>query len=322
MPLSLYRFIPILLRPHWINGRIDSKASPSGKVGIFLTPQNNFARAKKVLIIVLALNWMVAGMKIVVGYLIHSVSMTADGFHSLLDGASNIIGLVGLTIASKKRDDDHPYGHKKYETFTSVGISLLLFITCFEVLELAVRRWLEPRPIEVSAFSFGVMIVTICINFTVMRYERKKGRELLSDVLVADSAHTKSDIYVSLSVIATLILAMLGYPRVDSIVAIGIAFAIGRAGYLIMKRSSDVLCDTMVLDKTRVEAVCADIDGIRRCHNIRARGREDDINIDLHVVVDPGMPVGDAHALSHELDRRLKQDIQGVTDVQIHIEPF
>ena len=248
--------------------------------------------------------------------------MTADGFHSLLDGASNIIGLVGLTIASKERDDDHPYGHKKYETFTSIAISVLLFITCLEVFELAVRRWLAPRDIEASAFSLGVMIVSICVNFAVMRYERRKGAELLSDVLVADSAHTKSDIYVSFSVIATLILAMIGYPRVDSIVAVGIAFAIGRAGYLIMKRSSDVLCDTMVLDKTRVEAVCDSIDGIRRCHKIRARGREDDINIDLHVVVDPGMPVGDAHALSHELDRRLKKDIPGVTDVHIHIEPF
>ncbi len=287
-----------------------------------MKPQDNFARAKRVLIAVLGLNWLLAGTKIAVGYLINSVSMTADGFHSLLDGASNIIGLVGLTIASKARDEAHPYGHKKYETFTSVAISLLLFITCVEVLELAVRRWLEPRPIEVSSFSFGVMIVSICVNFAVMRYERRKGRELLSDVLVADSAHTRSDIYVSISVIATLVFAKLGYPRVDSIVAIGIAFAIGRAGYLIMKRSSEVLCDTMVLDKTHIEAICDGIDGIRRCHRIRARGREDDINIDLHIVVDPGMPVGEAHSLSHELDRRLKELIPGVTDVQIHIEPF
>lgn len=286
-----------------------------------LTPQNNFAQAKKVLIAVLALNWLVSAIKITVGYLINSISMTADGFHSLLDGASNIIGLVGLGIASKERDEAHPYGHKKYETFTSIGISLLLFITCFEVLELAVRHWLEPRPIEVSAFSFAVMIVTMCINFAVMRYERKKGRELLSDVLVADSAHTKSDIYVSISVIATLVLVGLGYTRVDVVVAVGIAFAIGRAGFLIMKRSSEVLCDTMVLDKSFIETVCSSIQGINRCHKIRARGREDDINIDLHIVVDPGMPVGEAHSLSHKLEQQLRQRIPGVTDVQVHIEP-
>jgi cation diffusion facilitator family transporter len=287
-----------------------------------LAPQHNFAQAKRVLLTVLVLNWLVSAIKIVVGYLINSVSMIADGFHSLLDGASNIIGLVGLTIASKERDETHPYGHKKFETFTAVGISLLLFVTCFEVIELAVRRWLEPREIHVSAFSFGVMIVTLCVNFLVMRYEHRKGHELLSDVLIADSAHTRSDIYVSFSVIATLILAKIGYPRFDVVVAVGIALAIGRVGFLIMKRSSKALVDTMVLDKSRIEEICASIEGIEKCHKIRTRGREDDINIDLHVVVDQDMPVHDAHNLSHELEQRLKQQIPGVTDVQIHIEPL
>ncbi|NQU07147.1 MAG: cation transporter [Candidatus Abyssubacteria bacterium] len=287
-----------------------------------MSPQNSFAQAKKVLVGVLALNWLVSAAKIIVGYTINSVSMIADGFHSLLDGASNVIGLVGLTIASKESDEAHPYGHKKYETFTAVGISLLLFITCFEVLELAVRRWFQPRTIEVSAFSFGVMIVTLSINVLVMRYERKKGHELFSDVLIADSAHTKSDIYVSLSVIATLVLVWLGFPHIDSVVAVGIALAIGRAGFQIMKRSSAVLCDTMVIDRARIETVCSGIEGIKKCHKIRTRGREDDINIDLHVVVDQEMHVHDAHDISHELQKRLKEQIPGVTDVQIHIEPL
>ncbi len=287
-----------------------------------MAPRNNFAQARRILVVVLALNWLVSAIKIFVGYAINSVSMIADGFHSLLDGASNIIGLVGLTIASKERDEAHPYGHRKYETFSAIGISLLLFLTCVEVIELAVRRWLSPRPIEVSAFSFGVMIVTVCVNFLVMRYERKKGRQLMSDVLVADSAHTRSDIFVSFSVIATLALVKLGYPRVDLIVAVGIAAAIGRAGFQIMKRSSEVLCDTMVLDKSRIEAVCASIEGVKKCHKIRTRGREDDINIDLHIVVDQEMHVHDAHEISHLLEQTLKQRIPGVTDVQIHIEPL
>jgi cation diffusion facilitator family transporter len=144
----------------------------------------------------------------------------------------------------------------------------------------------------------------------------------MSDILLADSAHTRSDIYVSLSVIVTLIAARIGYPRVDVFVAIGIAFAIGRAGFRIMKRSSEVLCDTAVLDTSRIEAICSSINGIRKCHKIRTRGREDDINIDLHVVVDQEMRVQDAHALTHELERRLKTEIPGVTDVQIHVEPL
>ncbi|MBI5115253.1 cation diffusion facilitator family transporter, partial [Candidatus Poribacteria bacterium] len=156
-----------------------------------MTSQDNFTQAKRVLLIVLLLNWLVSAVKIAVGYAINSVSMIADGFHSLFDGASNIIGLVGLTIAARERDETHPYGHKKYETFTAVGISLLLFVTCFEVIELAVRHWLTPMPIHVSASSFIVMIGTMCVNYLIMRYENKKGAALRSDVLLADSAHTR-----------------------------------------------------------------------------------------------------------------------------------
>ncbi|MBI5118783.1 cation diffusion facilitator family transporter, partial [Candidatus Poribacteria bacterium] len=177
-------------------------------------------------------------------------------------------------------------------------------------------------PIHVSASSFIVMIGTMCVNYLIMRYENKKGAALRSDVLLADSAHTRSDIYVSFSVIITLILARFGYPRVDMIVAIGIALAIGRVGLSIMRHSSQVLCDAMVLDKSRIEMICAGIAGIQKCHRIRTRGREDDINIDLHVVVDKDMHVEDAHALSHELQQRIKQQIPGVTDIQVHIEPF
>jgi cation diffusion facilitator family transporter len=283
---------------------------------------DNFARARRVLLLVLLLNWSVALAKMAVGYLINSLSMIADGFHSLLDGASNVIGLVGLTVAAKERDEVHPYGHKKYETFTAIAISILLFITCFEVIELAFRRMFNPQPIEVSPASFGVMIITIIVNIFVTRYESRRGEELSSDVLIADSAQTRSDIFVSISVIGTLVLAHMGYPRWDIVVAIGIAFAIGHAGFMILRRSSMVLVDRMVLDKTRVEEVCAKIEGIEKCHKIRTRGRKDDINIDLHIVVNQKMEVGEAHALAHRLERSLKQQIPGVTDVQIHIEPF
>jgi cation diffusion facilitator family transporter len=268
------------------------------------------------------LNWSVSAAKIIIGYWINSLSMIADGFHSLLDGASNIIGLVGLTMASKERDEDHPYGHKKYETFSAIGISLLLFITCFEVVELAVRRLIHPQPIEVTPAAFVVMLATMAVNFFVTRYEHRKGKELSSDVLIADAAQTRSDILVSFSVIGTLILVKLGYPQFDVFVAIGIAFVIGQAGFMILRRSSMVLVDRMVLDKSQIEQICTSIEGIDKCHRIRTRGRPDDINIDLHIVVNQEMRVEEAHAIAHQLEKKLKQQIPGVTDVQIHVEPF
>ncbi len=99
--------------------------------------QNNenhrFSEIRKVLWVVLLLNWAVASAKLFYGWTTNSASITADGYHSFSDGASNIVGLFGIWLASKPRDEDHPYGHSKYESLTTVGISMLLFLACFRI---------------------------------------------------------------------------------------------------------------------------------------------------------------------------------------------
>ena len=284
--------------------------------------QIHFKKIRTVLILVLLLNWIVAAAKILYGIITQSSAMSADGFHSFSDGASNIIGLIAITVASRPRDSDHPYGHKKYETFAAIVIAILLFIISFNLIRGGVIRFLHPVLPEVTLISFIVMIATLAVNCIVYIYEKGESKVLRSDILSADAEHTRSDMLISISVIAALIAVKSGFPVIDPIVSVFIALLIAYSGFEILKRSSDVLCDRMVIPASAIERVVLSVEGVRGCHDIRTRGRQDDINIDLHIMVDTDMTIGKAHSLNHIIQDIIKHKIEGVTDISIHIEPF
>jgi cation diffusion facilitator family transporter len=282
----------------------------------------HYRKIRYILIIVLALNWIVAAAKIMLGLITRCASMTADGFHSLADGFSNIIGLIGIALSSQPVDRDHPYGHRKYETLYSLGIAVLLFFISFNLIKEGMGRFLRPVEPRVDAVSFTVMITTIIINIVVMRYEYSKGRALKSDILVADSMHTRSDVFTSLAVIAALVSIRLGYPLIDPVVTVIISIFIAYAGYEIIKDASRILCDSVaIMDLKRVSGIVLDVKGVKACHKIRTRGRPDDICVDLHVHVDDDMHIDEAHKICNAIEDTLKKNIPEVTDVLVHIEP-
>lgn len=282
---------------------------------------NKFIKIRRILILILALNWFVAFSKIIYGLMTSCASMTADGFHSFGDGASNILGLVGIWAASRPKDETHPYGHKKFETIATLGIAVILFIASFNIIKEAIFRFIHPVMPDVTATSFILMAITICINMFVMRYEYQKGHQLKSDILVCDSMHTKSDIFASLIVICTLIAIKFGFSFLDTMVSAIIAILIAKSGIDIIKTSSNVLCDANVLARARINEIVKDVSGVKSVHNIRTRGRQDDIHIDLHVIINAKMHIDKAHELSHRIESTLKKEISGVTDVAVHMEP-
>ena len=146
-----------------------------------------YRKIRAVLLTVLFFNWGVAAAKLIYGFMIRSASIKADGFHSFSDGFSNMIGLLGIWIASQPKDPGHPYGHKKFETLTSVAISILLFLVAFNVAREGVLRLLHPVVPEIAVNSFIIMGVTLLINVAVMVYETRKGRTLRSDILISDA---------------------------------------------------------------------------------------------------------------------------------------
>jgi cation diffusion facilitator family transporter len=269
---------------------------------------------------VLGLNIVVAGAKLMAGMLAGSISMIADGFHSAMDASSNIIGLIGSTIADRPPDEDHPYGHQKYETFATLGIGLLLLLTSWNVLQSIFNRLVAGNQPEITTLSFVVMIVTILINLAVTTYEHRRGLELKSNLLLADAAHTKSDIFVSLSVLISLVAIKFGLIWVDILVALTIVLVIGHAGWKIVRRASNVLADSVMIDPVQVEHIVLSVDGVQSCHKIRSRGTEQAVYLDLHIQVDGDMTLENAHGLGHVVQNYLKQELE-VIDVLVHVEP-
>lgn len=284
--------------------------------------KKHYQKIQRVLWLVLVLNWAVAIAKIFYGRLIHSTSMTADGFHSLADGTSNIIGLVGIRICSRPTDEDHPYGHKKYETLFALGIAAMLLIVAFNLIKLGISHIIKPVFPVVNFSAFLVMIITILINFVVMVYEYRIGKTLKSDILIVDSMHTRADIFTSFSVIAALIGTKAGFNIVDPIITLLIAGFILYSAFQIIRQESGILCDEVAIaEKTKIENVVLKVKGVKNCHKIRSRGRFDDVHIDLHVQVSGDMTMRNSHDLSHTIQEEIKIVLPQVTDVLVHVEP-
>lgn len=277
---------------------------------------------RRVLWFVLFLNWGVAFFKLFFGYAIRSTSMVADGYHSLTDGVSNIIGLLGMRLASQPKDPDHPYGHKKYETFASIFIVFLLFFVCYHILHDSIERLRSAASPQITGMSFFVMGSTMLVNIVSAIYEHSRGKALGSDILIADASHTRADILTSLSVMAAFVGVWLGYPVLDSLAAVIIALFIGLSAVEILRHTSSVLCDTAVIEAKKIEEIVLAVPGVRRCHRVRTRGRRDDVHIDLHVLLDDKVPLVAAHDTGSSIEAALKSAFCGVTDVVVHLEPL
>ena len=275
----------------------------------------------RVQVIVLVLNILVAMAKIIYGSITGSISMEADGFHSLMDGGGTMVGMLGIYMASRPPDESHPYGHGKLEQMAALIIAGLLLITGFEVAESAINRFFEHTSPEVTQLSFAIMLATMAINLAVTTYEHRKGKEFKSEILVADSLHTRSDIFVSLGVIVSLIAVSAGYFVIDVIGGIIIALLIVRADYKIVKQTSNSLIDASMLETDSLCQLALEIKGVEDCHNIRTRGTADMIYVDLHIKVKKDMHIDMAHDIAHKVEDHIKTRMEGVKDVVVHLEP-
>lgn len=277
---------------------------------------------RRVLWVVLALNVAVALAKYSYGVVTASVAMEADGIHSLFDGASNIIGLVGMWFAGKPADDDHPYGHGKFETFAAAAIAAMLVIAGYSVGRGAIEHLFgRGEPTTVNAASFAIMLGTLAINILVTRWEGRAGRRLGSEVLVADARHTLSDVFVSGGVILSLIAVKLGWEQADGVVALVVAAVILRTAIGVIRGVSDTLGDAARLPSSEIAGVAAGVPGVNDCHSIRTRGLESQVFVDMHVVVAPGVTVEDGHRIAHGVEDALRERFSQIADVVVHIEP-
>lgn len=280
-----------------------------------------YEEVSRVLLRVLLLNLLVAAAKIALGAATGAVSILSDGLHSLTDGASNVVGLVGVRIASRPPDANHPYGHRKFETMASVGILLFLLLVLIEVLASAWERLQIGGAPTITPLSFAVMGATFLVNAGVVIYERRAGRRLSSEILLADALHTRSDLATTATVIAALVGVRAGFPILDPIAAIVVALFIGHACWEIFTDTSRILSDEIVISEEEIEAEVAQVREVIGCHQIRTRGPRDHVFLDLHIWLRADMSLMDAHTISHVVKDRLMTRFPQIKDAIIHIEP-
>jgi len=285
--------------------------------------EKRYKKVKEILFIILIANLLVALLKITIGIVVNSASMTADGFHSLSDGSSNIVGLIGIRIASRPKDKNHPYGHGKFETLAGLFISVMLFAVGAKVIAGAIERFRAPVTPEITIPSLAVLIFTLAVNIVVSVLEYRAGKNLGSRILISDSLHTRSDIYVSAGVLLTLIGVRLGLPPIiDPIASLVVAGFILLAALDIFKENSDVLVDRCVVDADVIKNIVMGFAEVKDTHKIRSRGSASDLYIDLHVLVDPTLSVEQSHRLEHNIENAIKVDVNPNAQVIVHIEPY
>jgi cation diffusion facilitator family transporter len=236
---------------------------------------NNYKKVKQVLWIILFANFGVALLKIIIGGMIKSSSMTADGFHSLSDGSSNIVGLIGIGLASKPIDRDHPYGHKKFEVLSGLFIAGMLLFIGLKIIIDSFARFASPVSPTITTPSLITLILTLLINIFVCTYENRVGKKLNSYILISDSLHTRSDIFVSVGVLVTLIGVKLGLPPIiDPIASLIVSVFILHSAFEIFQSTSGILVDKAVIEDDKVKYVLSDFDLVKDVHKIRSRGSE------------------------------------------------
>lgn len=284
------------------------------------------SKNKKVLFVLwltLLLNILVSSIKIIVGMLTGIGSILADGYHSLADASSNIIGLITMRIAQKPVDADHSYGHQRYETLATLFIVALLTYLGIEVIGKSIDSFQNPAFNRPDTLTLILMLFTFGVNLFVATYENIAGKKLNSSLLIADSKHTLSDIYISSGVLINLLLiTFLDAPLwLDAVTSFIVAIIIFKTAYTIFKESSHELTDAIAIEPEKIEEVVLRNPKVYSVHKIRSRKSGSHVFIDFHVKSDPKMPLVDAHNLSHDLEEQLRESFGDEIGVIVHVEP-
>jgi cation diffusion facilitator family transporter len=270
---------------------------------------------------ILAANIVVVIVKFVVGVNTNSLAVFGDALQSSVDSANNLFAIFVVRVAAKAPDEDHPYGHAKFETLGALLIALLLALSIFELVRGAISRLVTGTPVvNVSSTALVLLVFTLVINIAIVWFETRTGRRLQSDLLLADALHTRTDVFVTLGVLAGLALARSGLAWADPALALVVAVLVGRAGYQILRRSIPSLVDERAFDQTTIQHEAERVTGVVSAYAIRSRRAGDRRFAELTISVDGGSNVASAHRIADQVEDRLRDNLQ-LDEVTVHVEP-
>jgi len=258
----------------------------------------------RVLGVTLALNWMVAAGKLAAGVVAGNITVIADALHAFLDGGNNVLAGFAIVWSAKPPDDDHPYGHRKFENVAAMAIGGMIVLIAWEVMDNVVRTtWAHltgsaehvahPLP---APWQFAVVVAALAVNLATSFYERRAGKRLGSALLTADAAHTQSDaLATGLSIVSLGASGVAWW--IDPLLAIGVLALLLRAALGIIRENLPAFTDHRFLDPREVARVAGGVEGVLGTRRIRSHGTATDVHVDLEIVVDPNITAEDAEAI-------------------------
>lgn len=295
--------------------------TPSGSSMARNAPAD-WAGVRRVLVVVLLLNAAVAAVKVIVGIRTGALTVLGAALESTLDMLNNVIGVALVGVAARGPDEDHPYGHDKFETLGMLAIVGFLSISCFELLREGITALATHRtPHAIENGDVGVIAATLLVNVFVVWYERASARELGSAFLVADASHTAGDIFVTLLALGTLALSRVGLAWLDAPLAIAVALVIAWSGVGILRRSIPILVDQAAIETNALKSVVAAVPGIRDVRKTRSRSTASgQLFAEVTIVVAGRTSVDDAHRLADAVEEAIERAF-GTSEVTVHVEP-
>lgn len=295
----------------------------SNKPSIPLTNSTKSQKAKIVTLYGFLLNLVLTVSKISAGLISGSYALLIDGIHSFSDLATDVMVYVLSHIAHEDADAEHPYGHGRFENFGTLMLGSFLIAVAGGIGYAGVERLTvgEHQPL-LGTTALAVAIFSITINEWIYRFTLKTGKEINSELLIANAWHSRSDSLSSIVVVIGIIGTMLGVLWLDTAAAILVAAMIGKMGFSLAWSNAKQLVDTALPENevTEFKNCALQVDGVKDIHSLRTRKSGSMVFVDIHIQVDARASVSEGHQIGQWVTLRLLQDFPSIEDVTFHID--
>jgi cation diffusion facilitator family transporter len=256
-----------------------------------------------------------------VGYLANSEALRADGLNNATDIIASVAVLIGLRLSQKPADDDHPYGHWKAETVSSLMASFIMMSVGVQVLYTGVSSIIDGKETAPSLLAAWVGIFCAVVMYVVYRYNKSLANKTKSQAVMAAAKDNLSDAYVSVGTVIGIVCSQFHLPWLDTVTAIGVGALICKTAWSIFRETSHHLMDGY--DETLIEeykATILNVDGVTDVKEIKARNYGNNAVVDIVLCVNGNLAIHDAHDISTEVENELIETYD-IYDVHIHVEP-
>ena len=261
--------------------------------------------------------------KVFIGIVANSHALIADGIHSLSDLVTDILVWLFNRAGVQAPDEDHPYGHARFETFGTFVLGILLIgVAAFLVYD-NVERLMDIVEVRIPGWmALAAALLSIGVKEWLYQITRRLGERIRSRLLVANAWHHRSDALSSVIVFVGIGGAMLGIVWLEVVAAIGVALMIARIGWKLTQQSVEELVDTAQSGAYvgDIENTISGVEGVRGVHSIRTRRMGPDVLVDVHLQVEPSVSVSEGHHIGEWVSRRLLNEYEEINDVIVHID--